>query len=194
VALEDVVDNVAALFIEEGCPAAVLFDKSFLAENAEAPRVVFVPTQDSFGPPLQIQAAGWPTEPMSHGANPYPLFTRTERAEVHIWAKGITQTDPTLQLRADYAALHALINQVARAIYKAGPGNNRITSGSTDQRTLIVREGLVYTMNVEVDVPIVDVAWGELQTWDVASGVVAQVSVTEDFPDGQSETVVLNTL
>lgn len=193
-ALEDVVDGVAALFEAEGCPATVLFDKVFVAENSEPPRVVFVPTQDTYSSPLQIQAAGQPGQnPSSLGANPKPLFTRTERAEVHIWARGETQTDPTLQLRADYAALGLLINAVGRAIYKTGPFNNRLISGTTDQRTSIVRDGLLYTMIVEVDVPIVDTAWGDSLTWTDQSGVNAFINVEVQFPDDESESVTFTT-
>jgi hypothetical protein len=191
VALEDVVDGVAALLESEGCPANVLFDKVFVAENAEPPRVVFVPKQDSYSNPLQIQAAGQPGQnPSSLGANPKPLFTRTARAEVHIWARGEPETDPTRQLRADYAALGQLINAVARAIYKTGPYNNRITNGTTDQRTLMVRDGLVYTMTVEVDVPIVDVAWDDSLTWTDQSGVNAALAIELTFPDGSTSAPV----
>lgn len=67
--------------------------------------------------------------------------------------------DPSLQQRADYNQLHALINQFILSLHRVNPGNYRVHDGVTTETTRVDRFGYVYTLNFTVEVPIIDIAW-----------------------------------
>lgn len=189
--IDDVIDKVAADFAAESVPADVLLGKEFLAENVEPwprGRVVFIPTDDSFTPAKYVQLAAAGDE----GQNPRPIMTRVCGCDVHIWAAAtiLTGVNARHQLRADFAALNALINQTVLSIWRACQGpNNRITSGTNNNRVQHVHRGLVYVLQFTVEVPITDGPWPNpvgtpADTFTEESNVVQATTVQQINPDG----------
>lgn len=189
--IEDVFDYVVQDFTDSGCPAVVQFGAEFVAEHNEPPRVVFVPGEDTYGPPNYVQAAS--TSP-GGGQNPRPIATRYEGATLYIWAGASLNPDGTQQLRDDYAALGALINQTVLSIHRANPGNYTIGRGRNINKPTAVRRGLVYELDITVQVPIVDIPYTaagvttDSTTYDTTHADPA-ITVETDFPDNTSVTI-----
>lgn len=154
--LVDVVNFVAADFLESGCPARVFLGKEFLAENQDANRVVFVPSSD----PHYVNSVSSVSREQITSLNfARALMARMAGCEVHIWgaAAPIPGTD---QVRADYQVLNALINQTALSLYRSsGLGHMCEFLGGShlNDRGVHERRGFVYVMRIAVQVPIVDI-------------------------------------
>lgn len=177
--LPNVVDLIAADFVAESVPCTVLYGPDHMAEHhAIAPRIVIVPTDDTYGAAQYVQQNAFPSGNMADGQNPRPILTRIEGARATIWARGATQSDATLQQRADYDALHALINQFILSLHRANPGNYNVSSGNTTETTRVDRFGYVYVLNFSVNVPIIDIAW------PTETGVAQNSTVQLIRPDG----------
>jgi hypothetical protein len=100
--------------------------------RAKAPRVVWVPTRDRFGPPR------------GPGANPRRILTRNAGCEVHLWG-------------ADLASTEALLNSVLSAIHKVAHGSYEATEGEwKDQLGSVTNAGLAYVFGVTFAVPVTD--------------------------------------
>lgn len=180
--LEAIAEAMQLNFRESGCPATIRFGAQYLTEHVEELRVIFVPTKDTYGAPLPVQARGRPPGPMSLGANPRPVLTRYQGAELHLWAFAQVQGDPTQQVAADFALLAALINQTLLSLHRANPGNYTADGGETLQKLLWANRGVAYRLNIRVQVPIVDVAWNQLVnglTWTEVTGVTGAITVNE---------------
>ena len=157
-ALYDVVDAIAADFVTSGVTCTIKFGPDHIAEHNDAPRIVVVPTSDSYMAAQYISpSAVYAT--MIDGLNPRTILTRVEGGIATIWAVGATQVDPTLQQRADYAALHSLINQFILSLHRVNPGNYEVNGGKQINDTRVVRRGYVYELEFTVQVPIIDVPW-----------------------------------
>lgn len=197
--LKDVVDAVRAYFVMNCCPAVVLLGNEHIAEHAVPPRVVFIASKrpDKFLPPLAIQAVGtmpqtvlsWQT---AGNANPRAVRRRVITTEVHIWANAPDQLDPNDQGDADQIALDALINQTVLALHKVGAGNDQFVDGTQVQNPNHVRLGLVYVLNVTIEVPVVDVLFPPgvidecVRTWPV---VPADAGVTVEQVDADDNVI-----
>lgn len=157
-ALYDVFDAIVADFTASSVPCTLLFGSDHIAEHNDSPRIVMVPTSDSYKAPQYVTPS--PVyNTMIEGLNPRTVLTRIEGGQVHIWASGATQSDATLQQRADYVALHQLVNQFVLSLHRVNPGNYEVTGGRTIETTRNVRRGYVYVLDFEVEVPIIDVPW-----------------------------------
>lgn len=162
--LLDVVKAVARSFEEYGCPAPVLHGNEHIAEHAEPPRVVFIPSKspEKFLPPLAIQAPG-PLPQTSAwvenkgGSNPRQIARRLVTAEIHIWGGAPRQPDPKDQEDADQNALDALINQTVLSIHLVAPGNDRSIQGRQLPNPNHVKRGLVYILDAVFEMPVIQV-------------------------------------
>lgn len=179
-------------FREYGCPAKVYFGKEYLAEHASPLRVVWVPTSDTFDPPIQNQGAGWPPVPSSNGANPRPIWIRWAGAELHIWGAAVEQEKETRQREKDQSVMDALLNQTIVALQKLVPGYYKLQGGSQTPAPTAVRRGFVYVLKLQVAIPVVDIDFPcdavdtTVFTWTTASTVVGDITVEErlSFPTG----------
>jgi hypothetical protein len=156
-ALYDVVDLINTDFIASGVPCTIKFGPDHIAAHNDAPRIVVVPTNDSYIAAQYISpSAVYNT--MIDGLNPRTILTRVEGATATIWAAGAAVAG-TLQERADYVALHALINQFVLSLHRVNPGNYEVTGGKQINATRAVRRGFVYELEFTVQVPIIDIPW-----------------------------------
>jgi hypothetical protein len=190
--LPNVIDAIVQDFAAEGVPAAVFYGPDHVAEHNSPPRIVVIPTSDSYGAPNYIQPNGFNGDVMADGQNPRPIATRMEGARAIIWAAGAKQSDPTLQQRADYNALHQLINQFVLSLHRVNPGNYSLGRGTTTETTRVDRLGYVYELEFTVNVPITDGPWDPdtfTNTYDTESGVTQQSTIELDFPDLTDETI-----
>jgi len=183
--LPHVVDSIIADFADSNVTCPIYYGPDHEAEHNDAPRIVIYPTDDSYGPPSYVQQAEWPAGDMSNGQNPRPIATRTEGAKAILWAVGTPQIKPgttefdyTTQQRADYEALHALINQFILSLHKVQAGNYQLLGGTTTKTTRADRRGYVYTLDFTVQVPIIDTPWFTETT--VAQGTTVQMTKTDD--------------
>jgi hypothetical protein len=172
-------------FRDYGCPAKVYFGKEFLAEHASPPRVVWVPTSDTYELPIQNQAAGSPPAPSATGTNPRPIWIRWAGAELHIWGAAKEQEKETRQREKDQSVMDALVNQTIVALQKLVPGYYRLQGGMQTPSPTAVRKGFVYILRVQIAVPIVDIDFPcdaidtTVFTWTTASDVSGDITVEE---------------
>lgn len=183
--LEQVITAVSADFVARGVACSVLFDKQFLTENSAPPRIVVVPTRDKFKTTPQIARPAGTQPGFAGGANPRPLRARLAGADAHIWAVAPKQQRPEEQLAANYAALGALLNQFVASLNRVAAGAWELDSGEVDQRTVMVRYGLVYRLSFTVEIPMTDVPWQQV------SGMVGKIDV--DVMGGDGTTVIAET-
>jgi hypothetical protein len=179
--LVDVVDLIRGDFVASGCPASVLYDQRTLAEHDAPPRVVFIPTTDTYEAPLAIGGLG----PLNPRAN----FRVRQGFDAHIWGAAPEQPNANAQRRADETFLWKLVNQTVLSLHRVAPGNNIPLTGEFRGRSNMDR-GLLYVLKGFVEVPVgLDIdypPWGideTAQTWITESGVVAAVTVDELKPD-----------
>jgi hypothetical protein len=178
-ALYDVFDAIVTDFTASSVPCTLLFGSDHIAEHNDSPRIVMVPTSDSYKA-AQYVSPSPVYDTMIEGLNPRTVLTRIEGGQVHIWASGSTQVDPTTQQRADYVALHNLVNQFILSLHRVNPGNYEVTGGRTIETTRNVRRGYVYVLDFEVEVPIIDVPWPTES--DVEQDTTLQMRTS--LPDG----------
>lgn len=176
--LPDVIDAIATDFIASGVPCTIKYGPDHVAEHDMPNRIVIWPTSDSYGPPLYVQQNAWPSGDMANGQNPRPVATRNEGAKAVLWAAAAAQSDATLQQRADYDALHALINQFVLSLHRVNPGNYHLGGGKTIETTRVDRLGYVYELEFSVEVPIIDAPWPE------ETGVTQSSTIQDLNPDG----------
>lgn len=188
-AIPMLVELVARDFVDNHCPAKVLFGEEFVQRHDSPNRVVFMPSKrgDSFPMPQQIQAKG--TTPQSvddwqaaGGANPNPVRTRVVGVSVVLWGRGPEQSDPSRQRSADQAALDLLVNQVVLSLREVAAGNERFPKGVQSTELKDVRHGLSYQLEIDVEIPIVDV--------DFQPGFLSSDAFTYELEDATAEPTV----
>ena len=186
--LIDVYDFVVRDFRASGCGAKVWFGAEFLAQHDDANRVVFVPTTDSrFEAPVP---SVHPQGSVANGQFARSILTRICGCEIHIWGGSGRIDLGEGQLRADYSALNALINQTVLSLYRAAGlgGVGRFLGGSHKPGPITERRGFVYVLNYQLAIPIVDIDYpcGPIdecvKTWLTESGVAANITVNELTP------------
>lgn len=188
--LPHLVDSIRADFEANLVPCPVLYGPDHIAEHASPMRIVVVPTSDNFGPPDYVQQVSFPDGDMADGQNPRTIATRIEGGRANIWAAGTKQVDPTTQQRADYDALHLLINQFILSLHRSNPGNYTLKGGSTVETTRVDRLGYVYELDFTVEVPIIDISWPQnintpdLTTYTEETGVEQDSTIQMLNPDG----------
>jgi hypothetical protein len=186
--IASIVPLVAREFADNGCPALVLYGEDNVAQHDFPLRVVFEPADpvkrpEKFKPPLQIQAVGDLPQTVAYwqtvgGSNPRPVMTRVVMIEVVIWAQGAPQADPSRQRDADQDMLDALLNQTILAVWNVAHGNFRVLAGRQLSSTKSMSAGLSYHLEIEWDVPVVDVPWAPVidersRTWPLEDASAA---------------------
>ena len=134
-----------------------------ISAGGTPPRVVWVPTEDTFSAARQ------------HGAEPRSVKTRIAGVLVHIWAKG-AQADGS----GDLSATEQLVNDLLWATHQVAYGSYDVKRGSwlgNDGEELTTL-GRVYLLELDFQVPITAPA-ATTQTIDTA---VVQGGMT--FPSG----------
>lgn len=175
--LPDVVDAINADFIASSVPCTIKYGPDHLAEHDMPYRIVIWPTSDSYGPPNYVQQNAWPSGDTADGQNPRPVATRNEGGKAVLWAAASAQVDPTTQQRADYDALHNLINQFVLSLHRVNPGNYKVNGGKTVETTRVDRLGYVYELEFSIECPIIDAAW------PTETGVSQSSTIQELNPD-----------
>jgi hypothetical protein len=188
-ALHHVIDLIDQDFRDSRVPCLVLYGSDHISEHNDAPRIVVVPTDDNYSPAQYVQQVAFPAGSMADGQIPRTIMTREEGARATIWAAGIPEILPgtslpdyTTQQRADYDALHALINQFILSLHRVNPGNYKVRSGAITQTTRVDRRGYVYTLEFSVEVPIIDSPWqteGSVMQGMTVQGVRSDGSVAQ---------------
>lgn len=124
-----------------------------LPAAAVPPRIVWVPTQENFGPAIGQGGDGVTV--------PRPLATRQSNFTIHLWAAAVPQTGQTTQNAADIDALESLLNAFMWAVYyqvhgaPALPfiGTGRWAGLNVDGSNLAC--GIGYILPITVNIPVV---------------------------------------
>jgi hypothetical protein len=159
--LGKIFDALEDRFEDAGVPCTFRRDPENVERNDDFPRIVFVPTQDAFGPKDSTGQAA---------INPKSIGTRTAGFDVHLWG-------------ATFSATEILLNEFVRQLRVDTMGVYKLARGLWTDTTKIARRGREYVLSVTIDLPIVDVPW------DVAD--MAELTITGDvaaiFPDDTVE-------
>ena len=119
---------------DEGEHLSVLIGERYLGENATPPRVVWVPTRDTFGPPMP----GVGTEGTKQ------VMTVWAEYDVHCWGASIDEARE-LMLEVLLAGYH----NTGRTYFSA-PGSTWLTDGQ------IANNGVVAVLNVKMALGVAD--------------------------------------
>lgn len=122
-----------------------------LNEAAVPPRIVWVPMQESYGPPVGQGGDGV--------NSPRPVATRQSAMEMHLWAAAVPQTGSVTQNDADLDACEQLLNAFMWAVYSVAHGafqwggQGRWSRGNVDGQLLTL--GIGYILPVTFWIPVV---------------------------------------
>ncbi len=116
------------------------------------PRIVWVPLQESYGPPV-----GQGGNAIS---NPRPVAMRQSQFEVHLWAADATQTGQPNQNALDLDACESLLNAFMWAVYSCvhgAPsvpfvGTGRWTRGNVLGQNLTLGVGYIVPLTIWIPV------------------------------------------
>lgn len=131
------------------------FGARSLPEHAAPPRIVWVPSEDTF------QA------PMDRGKNPRPLWDRKAGCEVHIWGESFEQIEGCGGLMETFIAT---LHKVAYGIYELERGR---WAGEQDQQLSL---GELYILPFSVLVPVTQPKKREATIRSVEETCVLEVS------------------
>jgi hypothetical protein len=192
VALVEIVNYLRENFLARSCPVPIYLGEQFVHDHAEPSRIVIVPSSDTFGPksPSALPVAG------QNFLNPRPIATRSVSATANIWAGAPPQQDPQKQLDADFLVLDALINVFLAALNAVATGITTIGAGTnTVGQAVHARRGLVYELQFQINVPIVDTPWPSIpvecsQTYTTEQ-VTGAIAIQETFDGGETYETVL---
>jgi hypothetical protein len=137
--LSAILNQIALNLVEALSPTAlvgggVLLGPEALAQHDSPPRVVVVPSGDTFGGSDQ------------NGANPRPIRQRDLGLEWHVWG-----------FSYDYAM--QLADQVMIAIDIAVPGLWQVSNGKWPKGTYVNVHGREYTFITTIELPVVQTPW-----------------------------------
>lgn len=119
-------------------PVPSFVGEKYEAEHGTPPRLVWVPTDDTFGPPVKTGASG--------GVNPKSVRTRLAGVDCHIWA-------------ADLAAAEQIINDLVFAAHKAlKHGWYEPQAGHWKTAGELQNQGIGYVLPFILQIPIVGTA------------------------------------
>jgi len=134
--LEDVIDRVnvrlaaAGVKRADGVTALVAsVGPENLAHEDASPRIIVVPTSDSFGPPFQVNE------------NPRSIWTCSMGARVHIWGRS-------------YRECRAIGREFIKQLYGAVGGDMRVSRGTFNPDPAVTAYGREYILDITVDEPI----------------------------------------
>lgn len=154
----------------------ILLGPEFLADATFAPpRIVVVPTKDSFGMAQQHNTVNQPPSRLDR-----PLYTCNEGWEVHCWA--VVESDvPADQFDATrnlYRAFIAATTHVANGAFE-------FRAGEWTRSTYVATHGREYVLYVTCQNPVLDTS--PLAAAPI--GTVGSLTGVFDEPDGSSTTV-----
>ena len=132
-ALAKIIETVVAAFNDGRTPPVQSFiGEKYIAQNDTPPRLVWIPTTDTFGPPVKV------------GANPKAYATRVAGVDCAVWGEDLGKTE---QMVNDLiVALHR--ECLSRGNYELR-GAEWITAGE------LTNNGIVYLLRLAIDIPIV---------------------------------------
>jgi hypothetical protein len=134
-AVAKIIDTVVGTF-NAGRPRPVpsFIGEKYIAQNDTPPRLVWIPTADSFGPPVKV------------GANPKSYATRTAGLDCAIWGP-------------DLATTEAMANDLIVALHQQclSRGNYELRGAEWITAGELTNNGIVYLLHLAIDIPIVGV-------------------------------------
>lgn len=126
-------DVVAHLNTGRDEPIPSYLGEKYKAQNDAPPRLVWVPTSDTFGPAVRI------------GANPKSVANRVAGVECRIWGATLADTE-------------ALLNDVLVAARRMGGGLLEMRGGEWQTEGELANEGFLYVMSLAVQIPVTEPA------------------------------------
>lgn len=168
---ESIVTNINARFAAWSVGVTCELGPEAVAEEKDLPRVIFIPTGAEFSTRDNVGI---------RGRNPQAMHSVEMGADVQIW--GI-----------DYDTTFQIMQQVVRALWlpnNRGIGTEgvyKISGGAWDNNIKIVRRGRLFTLQMSVSVPLVDVTWSFVPPYPVAQG---EAGVGMLFPNDVVEGLV----
>lgn len=133
-------------------PAWSFLNATNLYAGAAPPRVVWVPLQETAGPPIGQGSDGV--------SNPRTVATRQSEFALHLWAASDIQTGQSDQQALDLDACELLLNALMWAIYSvshgspslAFSGTGRWAKSNVDGQNLTL--GVAYILPVTIWIPV----------------------------------------
>jgi len=106
--------------------------EKYIAQNDTPPRLVWIPTTDSFGPPVQV------------GANPKSYATRAAGVDCAVWGEDLAKTEE-------------MANDLIVAIHQQckSRGNYDVRGAEWVTAGELTNNGIVYLLHLAIDIPIV---------------------------------------
>jgi hypothetical protein len=132
-ALHEIIHAVVKAFNDTGplrIPSFV--GEKYIAQNDTPPRLVWIPTTDSFGPPVQV------------GANPKSYATRVAGVDCAVWGEDLAKTEE-------------MANDLIVAIHQQckSRGNYEVRGAEWVTAGELTNNGIVYLLHLAIDIPIV---------------------------------------
>jgi hypothetical protein len=146
----------------------VAVGERFLQEYASPPRVVWIPSSDSF------------VAPMKMGRSPRALWDRKPGVAVHVWAAGAVQANAALQSVADLAATEGLVNDLVASIHrvvKAAHGFYELSGAEWITAGQVEARGLACVLSLSFLVPVVEAT-------STTATILTVAGSTADSPTG----------
>ena len=111
---------------------ASFIGEKYIAQNDRPPRLVWIPTTDSFGPPVQV------------GANPKSYATRVAGVDCAVWGEDLAKTED-------------MANDLIVAIHQQckSRGNYEVRGAEWVTAGELTNNGIVYLLHLAIDIPIV---------------------------------------
>jgi len=108
--------------------------EKFIAQNDTPPRLVWIPTADSFGPPVKV------------GANPKSYATRVAGVDCAVWGEDLAKTEE-------------MVNDLIVALHQQclSRGNYELRGAEWSTAGELTNNGIVYLLRLAIDIPIVGV-------------------------------------
>ena len=131
--LDSIIHDVVTAFNDgRRQPVPSFIGEKYIAQHDTPPRLVWLPTSDSFGPPVQV------------GANPKSYATRVAGVDCAVWGEDLAKTET--MINDLIVALHR--ECVSRGNYELR-GAEWVTAGE------LTNNGIVYLLRLAIYIPIV---------------------------------------
>jgi len=133
VALDGLIHAVVKAFNDERPHRIPSFiGEKYIAQNDTPPRLVWIPTTASFGPPVQV------------GANPKSYATRVAGVDCAVWGEDLAKTEE-------------MVNDLIVAIHQQcrSRGNYELRGAEWVTAGEFLNNGIVYLLRLAIEIPIV---------------------------------------
>lgn len=132
--LADIITNVLTrLNAGRATPLALKVGERHIGENDAHTRIVWVPSEDTFSPAVQV------------GGMPRAVATRVAGVEAHVWA-------------ADMAETEDLVNDLVVAWHAATGGHYDLRGGEWKTAGELMNDGSAYLLRLTAHLPVVRAA------------------------------------